>query len=65
MPKFLLQPPATDSLGCLKRPFGKWTYMQQIEFRLNGYICFPKCIRGKPSSSENVFIKDLKWGGKQ
>lgn len=39
--------------------------MQQIGFRLNGYICFPKCIRGKLNSSEHVFIKDLKWGGKQ
>ena len=39
--------------------------MQQIGLRLNGDICFQSVSEGKLSSSENVFIKDLKWGGKQ
>lgn len=52
-------------VSLVKGHLGNGLYVQQIGFRLNGDICFQNVSEGTLSSSEFVFIKDLKWGGKQ
>lgn len=65
MPECLLH--ALDFIGCLsERPFGKrsCTCSKQGSAYMVTFVS-KSVSEGKLSSSEHVFIKDVKWGGKQ